>query len=155
VGELYVRGAQVSGEYIGLGNMCDSEGWFATRDRASIDSAGYLFVMGRSDDTIIRGGENIAPQEIEDVLLRHPAVRDVAVVGLPDAEWGERIAAVVVPVEEAHVDAATLRAWARALLRSSKTPDEIAVWSELPYNGLGKLLRREVVARLLAAAVGA
>ena len=98
-GELWVRGAQVAGEYVGLGTRLDADGWFPTRDRARIDADGYLFVEGRDDDTIIRGGENIAPAEVEDVLLTHPAVRDAAVVGLPDEEWGQRICAVVVVSE--------------------------------------------------------
>ena len=94
-GEIWVRGQQVSGEYRGADPL-DADGWFPTRDRGWLDDDGYLFIEGRADDTIIRGGENIAPAEIEDVLLRHPGVRDVAVVGVPDEEWGQRIAAVVV-----------------------------------------------------------
>jgi acyl-CoA synthetase (AMP-forming)/AMP-acid ligase II len=148
-GELYVRGAQVSGEYVGIGSSLDPEGWFPTRDRARLDADGYLFVEGRSDDTIIRGGENIAPAEIEDVLLEHPAVTDAAVVGLPDEEWGERVAAVVTLAAEAELlDTEELRSWVRDRLRSAKTPDAIHVWPELPYNATGKLLRREIVTSL-------
>ena len=73
------------------------DGWFPTKDIATLDEDGYLFIGGRSDDTIIRGGENIAPAEIEDVLVEHPHVRDVAVVGAEDPEWGQIIVAVVVP----------------------------------------------------------
>ena len=73
-GEIWVRGEQVSGEYLGLGGSLDDEGWFPTRDRGWVDEDGYLFIEGRADDTIIRGGENIAPAEIEDVLLQHPGV---------------------------------------------------------------------------------
>lgn len=88
VGELWVRGPQVSGEYRGIGSVVDANGWFPTRDLARVDSDGYVFVEGRSDDTIIRGGENIAPAEIEEVLHRHPAVREAAVIGVPDDHWG-------------------------------------------------------------------
>jgi acyl-CoA synthetase (AMP-forming)/AMP-acid ligase II len=70
-----VRGAQVSGRYVEIGSVLDAEGWFPTRDVASIDADGYLFIGGRADDTIIRGGENIAPAEIEDVLVGHPDAR--------------------------------------------------------------------------------
>ncbi|MCX4092365.1 class I adenylate-forming enzyme family protein [Nocardia sp. alder85J] len=150
-GELFVRGPQVSGGYVGKGSALDADGWFATRDRVWLDDGGYLFVEGRSDDTIIRGGENIAPAEIEDVLLRHEQVREAAVVGLPDEEWGERIAAVVVPVAGAEPDPEDLREWVRTHLRSSKTPALVAIRPELPYTPLGKLLRREVAADLLAA----
>jgi acyl-CoA synthetase (AMP-forming)/AMP-acid ligase II len=147
-GELWVRGAQVSGEYAGIGSVLDADGWFPTRDRAMLDDQGYLFIEGRSDDTIIRGAENIAPAEIEDVLRRHPAVGDVGVVGIPDEEWGEKVAAVVVlrPGSAATTD--ELRAFAKQQLRSSRTPDEIATWGELPYTETGKLLRREIIAAL-------
>ncbi len=154
-GALWVRGAQVSGEYVGLGSSLDEQGWFHTRDQGWIDDDGYLFIEGRTDDTIIRGGENIAPAEIEDVLIRHPGVKDVAVVGLPDDEWGERIAAVVVADTGVDLDGEEIRSWARQRLRGSKTPDLVAIWPELPYNQLGKLLRREVVSALVAGAAPA
>ncbi|HVV29407.1 MAG TPA: AMP-binding protein [Mycobacteriales bacterium] len=149
-GALWVRGAQVSGEYVGQGSLLDADGWFHTRDRGWLDDEGYLFIEGRTDDTIIRGGENVAPAEIEDVLVEHPAVKEAAVVGIPDDEWGERIAAVVVANPGMQADGDQIREWARGRLRGSKTPDSITVWPELPYNQLGKLLRRDVVSALLA-----
>ena len=78
-GEIYVRGEQVSGEYEGRGSVVDSDGWFPTRDAGFLDTDGYLFLDGRADDVIVRGGENFSPGEIEDVLLEHPAVADAAV----------------------------------------------------------------------------
>ncbi|MFG2969600.1 class I adenylate-forming enzyme family protein [Streptomyces sp. NPDC048288] len=144
-GELWVRGPQVSGEYKGAAALLDAEGWFRTRDVARFDDGGYLFVVGRADDTIIRGGENIAPAEVEDVLLGHEAVREAAVVGVPDEEWGERIAAFVVVHEGSEVDAEGLRAWVRARLRGSRTPDVVVFREELPYTPTGKLLRRELL----------
>ncbi len=147
-GEIWVRGEQVSGEYLGLDASLDADGWFPTRDNGWVDDDGYLFIEGRADDTIIRGGENIAPAEIEDVLLGHPAVRDVAVVGLPDEEWGQRLAAAVVCRAGADVRADELRTWVRERLRSSKTPDLIAFRDELPRTPTGKLVRREVLADL-------
>src|SRR5207244_9422687 len=117
-GELFVRGNQVSRRYAEIGSVLDAEGWFPTRDLAFLDDEGYLFIQGRSDDTIIRGGENIAPAEIETVLREHPDVVDVAVVGVADPEWGERIAAAVVP-RGATLDADELRSWARSRLRGS------------------------------------
>jgi acyl-CoA synthetase (AMP-forming)/AMP-acid ligase II len=122
-GEIFVRGEQVSGEYRGLGRMLDDEGWFPTRDRGWLDEEGYLFVEGRSDDTIIRGGENVAPAEIEETLMAHPGVGACAVVGVPDDEWGQRIAAAVVPAGGSELDPEELRAFVRERLRSSKTPD--------------------------------
>ena len=146
VGELFVRGEQVSGEYVGRDSATDADGWFATRDRASIDVDGYLFIEGRSDDTIIRGGENIAPAEIEAVLCHHEAVADAAVLGLPDEEWGQVIAAVV--VTRTDVDAEELRAYVRAHLRGSKTPDRIEFRADLPRTDTGKLLRRVLLTEL-------
>ena len=94
-GEIWVRGEQVSGEYLG-GATTDDEGWFRTRDGGYLDDEGFLFVLGRLDDVIVRGGENLSPGEIEEVLIAHPAVESAAVVGIPDAQWGERVVAAVV-----------------------------------------------------------
>jgi acyl-CoA synthetase (AMP-forming)/AMP-acid ligase II len=147
-GEIWVRGEQVSGEYEGQAAPVDDDGWFPTRDRGWIDDDGYLFIEGRSDDTIIRGGENIAPAEIEEVLLRHPAVEECAVVGIPDDEWGQQIAAVVVCRSDVDVDADDLKAFVRESLRSSKTPERIVFRDALPYTETGKLLRRNLQAEL-------
>ncbi|WP_102143213.1 class I adenylate-forming enzyme family protein [Mycobacterium hubeiense] len=150
-GELYVRGEQVSGKYTGIGSVLDDEGWFPTKDIATLDEAGYLFITGRSDDTIIRGGENIAPAELEDVLIEHPHVREVAVVGVEDPQWGQAIVAVVVPAAGVDPDPDELREFARKFLRGSRTPDRVVFRDELPTNATGKLLRREIVESLSAA----
>jgi len=151
-GEIWCRGDQISGEYLGRGATTDDDGWFPTRDRGWFDDEGYLFIEGRSDDTIIRGGENIAPAEIEDVLLAHPDVADAAVVGVPDDEWGQRIEAAVVLRDGAATDADALRDHCRERLRSSKTPDRIVVRDALPHTDTGKLLRRAVLADLVESA---
>ena len=148
-GLIYLRGEQVSGEYAGK-SLLDSEGWFCTRDQGSIDSGGYLFIEGRVDDTIIRGGENIAPAEIESVLLAHPGIAEACVVGLPDDEWGQRIVAVVVCSEGHSVDVKELQESVREVLRGSKTPEEIIVRDSLPHTETGKMLRRVVQSELLA-----
>ncbi|EME67047.1 AMP-dependent synthetase and ligase [Rhodococcus ruber BKS 20-38] len=150
-GLLWVRGAQVSGEYMGKGSVLDADGWFPTRDRARIED-GFLYIGGRADDTIIRGGENIAPAEIEDVLARHGQVREVAVIGVPDDEWGERICAVIVPNGEIHDDAQSFRTWCRERLRGSRTPDDVVFVDELPRTPTGKLVRRDLVDRICAVA---
>jgi acyl-CoA synthetase (AMP-forming)/AMP-acid ligase II len=147
-GELFVRGEQVSGKYTGIGSVLDEHGWFPTRDIATLDEAGYLFITGRSDDTIIRGGENIAPAELEDVLVEHPHVHEVAVVGVPDPQWGQSIVAVVVPAEGTDPDPDELREHVRSLLRGSRTPDRVVFRDALPTNATGKLLRREIIASL-------
>lgn len=151
-GELFVRGEQVSGRYTDIGSVLDADGWFPTKDVASLDEEGYLFIGGRSDDTIIRGGENIAPAEIEDVLVEHPHVRDVAVVGPEDPQWGQIIVAVVVPAPGTDPDADELRAHVRKHLRGSRTPDRVVFRDELPTNPTGKVLRRELIREFHAAA---
>ncbi|MFZ1491627.1 MAG: fatty acid--CoA ligase family protein [Ilumatobacteraceae bacterium] len=147
-GMIFLRGEQVAGEY-STGAVLDSDGWFCTRDRGSVDSDGYLFLEGRADDTIIRGGENVAPAEIEDVLLRQRAVAEVCVVGLPDDEWGQRIVAAVVLAPDASPDEEGLRSAVRAELRGARTPDRIVFRDQLPYTQTGKLLRRTVLAELI------
>jgi acyl-CoA synthetase (AMP-forming)/AMP-acid ligase II len=145
-GEIYVRGEQVSGEYEGRGRVTDRDGWFPTRDAGFMDRDGYLYLDGRADDVIVRGGENLSPGEIEDVLLAHPGVGDAAVVGIPSEEWGEAVAAAVVLKGAATAD--ELREWVKARMRSSRVPERLEFWNELPYNETGKLLRRVVKARL-------
>jgi len=147
-GELFVRGDQVSGRYAEIGSVLDADGWFPTKDVAALDRDGYLFLTGRSDDTIIRGGENIAPAEVEDVLVEHPSVRDVAVVGVEDSQWGQIIVAVVVATEGTDPDPEELRAHVRNTLRGSRTPDRVVFRDELPTTPTGKVLRRDLIDEL-------
>jgi acyl-CoA synthetase (AMP-forming)/AMP-acid ligase II len=142
VGIVAIAGPQVSGQYRGA----DAPGGrFVTGDLGHLDSGGYLFLGGRSDDVIIRGGENISPGEIEDVLARHPDVGHVAVVGVPDEEWGQRVVAFVEPRTEDHASGDDLRDWARAAgLAGFKIPASVAFLDELPRNDTGKVLRRRL-----------
>jgi acyl-CoA synthetase (AMP-forming)/AMP-acid ligase II len=143
-GEIYLRGDQVSGQYKEKSAL-DAEGWFPTRDAGYVDEEGYLFLSGRADDVIVRGGENMSPGEIEDVLLGHPAIADAAAVAIPSVEWGEAVGVAVV-LRPAHEQPAEdeLKELIRGRLRSSRVPEKILFLSELPYNEMGKLLRREV-----------
>jgi acyl-CoA synthetase (AMP-forming)/AMP-acid ligase II len=143
-GEIYVRGEQVSGEYLGKGSLLLEDGFFATRDGGYLDPDGYLFLEGRIDDIIVRGGENMSPGEIEDVLFAHEAVADVAVIGVPDEQWGEAVVAAVVLKNGKSVSEGELQQWVKDRLRSSRTPERIKFMDELPYNETGKLLRRKV-----------
>lgn len=145
-GEIYVRGDQVSGEYTHK-KLVGEDGWFATNDGGWMDEEGYLYVEGRLDDVIVRGGENISPGEIEDVLREHPDVDDVAVLGLPDDQWGEKVAAAVVP-REGKPSPEELAGWVKARLRSTKTPEVWEFREALPYNDTGKLLRRQLKAEM-------
>jgi acyl-CoA synthetase (AMP-forming)/AMP-acid ligase II len=148
-GEVHVRGEQVAGEYLERGSLLSADGWFATRDAGWLDPDGFLFLEGRLDDVIVRGGENLSPGEIEDVLRAHAAVADCAVVGVPDEQWGEVVAAAIVVVPGARTSAEDLREWVRARLRSSRVPARIELCDALPYTETGKLLRRRVRDALL------
>ncbi len=142
-GEIYVRGPQVSGEYLER-NALDGDGWFPTRDAGELDEHGYLYLSGRADDVIVRGGENISPSEIEDVLMSHRAVADAAAVAIPSDEWGEAVGAAVVLKPGCTVTAHELQHLVKSRLRSSRVPEVIRFEPELPYNETGKLLRRYV-----------
>jgi acyl-CoA synthetase (AMP-forming)/AMP-acid ligase II len=142
-GEIFVRGEQVAGEYLGRSVLTD-DGWFPTNDAGYLDDDGFLFLDGRLDDVIVRGAENLSPGEIETTLLTHPAVVEAAVVGVPDPEWGEAVAAAIVLDEGATVSREELQQWVRERLRSTKTPQLIQFRDEMPYNETGKLLRRVI-----------
>jgi acyl-CoA synthetase (AMP-forming)/AMP-acid ligase II len=140
-GEIWVRGEQVAGEYVGRTTLTE-DGWFRTRDSGWFDSHGFLYIEGRLDDVIVRGAENISPGEIEEVLMAHGAVAEAAVIGIPDAEWGEAVAAVVVLHPGAAATEGELQDWVRTRLRSTKMPCVVEFRDELPYSPTGKLLRR-------------
>jgi fatty-acyl-CoA synthase len=149
-GEIHVRGEQVSGEYLSH-SATDADGWFPTRDRGWRDDGGFLFLDGRADDVIVRGGENLSPGEIEDVLLAHDDVADAMVLGMPDTEWGEVPVAAIVPAGPVGPEFADeLREFVRARLRSAKTPSRIVVRESLPHTDTGKALRRVLRAELTA-----
>jgi acyl-CoA synthetase (AMP-forming)/AMP-acid ligase II len=122
-------------------------GWLHTGDVGHMDESGYLFIMDRSKDMIISGGENIYPREIEEVLIRHPAVREVAVIGVPDARWGEAVKAVVALVEGESATEDVLIAFCKDHIASYKKPKSLDFVDELPKNNYGKILKRELRAK--------
>jgi acyl-CoA synthetase (AMP-forming)/AMP-acid ligase II len=148
-GEIHVRGEQVSGEYLHKKAIAD-DGWFATNDAGWLDEGGYLFVEGRLDDVIVRGGENISPGEIEDMLRGFDDIADCAVLGIPCEKWGEKVVAVVVS-RSGRPDTEAMAGAIRAKLRSTRTPEQWFVRDALPYNETGKLLRRVLKAELAKA----
>jgi acyl-CoA synthetase (AMP-forming)/AMP-acid ligase II len=144
-GEILIKGDQVSGKYVGTESKVDADGWLHTGDRGWLDIEGYVFCEGRADDTIIRGGENIGPAEVEDALLQHDAISVAAVVGLADEQYGEKIAAMIslrAGVDDVNLD--HVREWVRERIGSLKTPETVVVVDEVPQTATGKLLRREV-----------
>ena len=145
VGELCIRTPRVMKGYAGhRDDFALGDGWRATGDLGWIDGGGYVFFAGRKDDLIIRGGENIAPAEVEAVLMSHPAVEEAAVVGWPSQEWGQTVAAFVVPRPGQEVDGAGLREFCAARLASFKCPKDYRFLAALPRNPLGKILRRDL-----------
>src|SRR5213593_1606419 len=151
VGELCVRTPRVMKGYAGGESPLVSDGWLPTRDMGWVDEDGYLYIAGRKDDMIIRGGENIAPAEVEATLQSHPAVEEAAVIGVPDLEWGQRVAAFVVVRPGASLTAEALGDFCRQRLASFKKPEVIRFVAELPKNPMGKILRRDLRAQLGAA----
>ena len=151
-GEIRVRGPHLCRGYVDASldaEAFDAAGFLRTGDLGRLDADGYLVVTGRLKDVIIRKGENISAKEIEDHLAAHPKVRDVAVIGLPDAERGERACAVVVPAVPA--DPPTLAEIASFLrargLAAQKLPEQLELVRELPRNASGKVLKRELRGR--------
>jgi acyl-CoA synthetase (AMP-forming)/AMP-acid ligase II len=120
------------------------DGWLHTGDVGSVDEHGYLFILDRLKDMIISGGLNVYPHEIEDVLLTHPAVAEVCVIGVPDEKWGEAVRAVVVPAPGATVDPAELIAFSGQHLAGYKKPKAVDVVEALPRTAYGKVAKREV-----------
>ena len=119
-------------------------GWLHTGDMGYMDEGGYLFIMDRSKDMVISGGENIYPREIEEVLIQHPAVREVAVIGVPDAKWGEAVKAVVSLTEGRSADQDELISFCQDHIASYKKPKSVDFVEVLPKNNYGKILKREL-----------
>ena len=154
VGELCVRGYHVMLGYHEMpeqtAEAIDEDGWLHTGDLAAMDDRGYCTIEGRLKDMIIRGGENIYPKELEEMLLSHPAVAEVAVVGLPDDKFGEVVGAFVRPVARASIDEAELFAYARERLAPHKTPKHWMTVDEFPLTGSGKIQKYVLRERWLA-----
>jgi fatty-acyl-CoA synthase len=154
-GEICARGYQSMLSYFEMpdesAETIEKDGWLHTGDLGAMDERGYLKITGRLKDMIIRGGENIYPREIEDVLFSHPSVSEVAVLGLADGTWGERVAAVIKPAKgEDQPDPSVLRAYCREHLAKYKTPADWFFVREYPMTASGKiqkfLLRKDIEA---------
>jgi acyl-CoA synthetase (AMP-forming)/AMP-acid ligase II len=145
VGEIQVRTPRVMKGYAGQeASPLTADGWLPTRDMGWVDADGYVYIAGRKDDMIIRGGENIAPAEVETVLMSHPAVDEAAVLGAPDVEWGQRVAAFVVLRPGTSASDDDLVRFCRERLASFKKPEIVRFVRELPKNHMGKVLRRDL-----------
>ena len=120
------------------------DGWFSAGDLAVRDEEGFIYIVDRKKDMIITGGVNVYPREIEEVLFRHPAVAEAAVIGLPDEKWGESITAVVVKRRGADVSEDDLLAHCKSTLATFKLPRRVVYAETLPKNAAGKILKREL-----------
>jgi acyl-CoA synthetase (AMP-forming)/AMP-acid ligase II len=151
-GEICARGAQMLLGYLNPeddADAFDSEGYFKTGDLARRVDGEYLVVTGRAKDIIIRNGENISPKEIEDILIGHPDIAEIAIVGRPDPRTGERACAVIVPRRPPGPDVASLRAFLDAQgVATFKVPEQVVIWDTLPKNDAGKVLKHLIRARL-------
>ena len=149
VGEIVIRGHNVMKGYWGRPDATADvmrDGWFATGDMATVDEDGYFFIVDRKKDMIIRGGYNVYPREIEEVLYEHPAVSEAAVVGVPDDSLGEEVAAAVVLKTGAEASADDIRAYAKERVAAYKYPRQIWFSEALPKGPTGKILKREIKA---------
>lgn len=122
----------------------DGEGWLHTGDAGYLDEDGYVYIFDRMKDVIISGAENIYPAEVENAIYGHPAVADVAVIGVPDEKWGEAVKAVVVPKPGETIDPNDIIAFARTRIAAFKAPKSVDVIEALPRNASGKILRRQL-----------
>ena len=147
VGEVVVRGDNVM---LGYWNKPEETaaalrgGWMHTGDAGYLDDRGYLFIVDRLKDMIITGGENVYSAEVENALAKHPAVAACAVIGIPDARWGERVHAVVVRQPGQHATDQELQEFCREHLAGYKLPRSVAFADALPMSGAGKILKREL-----------
>jgi acyl-CoA synthetase (AMP-forming)/AMP-acid ligase II len=148
VGELAVRGPNVMVGYHRMPadtrRSINAEGYFLTGDLAFVDEDGYVHIVGRRKEMIIRAGFNIYPRELEDVLRTHPGVDDACVIGVPHEVLGELVCACVVPVEGAIVTGDELKAYARDHVADFKVPDLVRFFDAFPMTGSGKVRRREL-----------
>jgi len=148
VGEIVIRGHNVMKGYWqrpeATAEAVTAEGWFRTGDLARRDDEGYFFIVDRKKDMIIRGGYNVYPREVEEVLYQHPAVREAAVLGIPHQELGEEVCAAVVLHPGSEVGADELREYVRSQIAAYKYPRHVWLLDELPKTATGKILKREI-----------
>jgi long-chain acyl-CoA synthetase len=149
VGEILIRGHNVMKGYWrkpeATADAITSDGWFRSGDLARMDDDGYFFIVDRKKDLIIRGGYNVYPREIEEVLYTHPAVREAAVVGMPHDELGEEVAAAVALKPGLQASAEELRDFVKEQVAAYKYPRIVWFVDELPKTATGKILKRELL----------
>jgi acyl-CoA synthetase (AMP-forming)/AMP-acid ligase II len=148
VGEIYARGPRIMTGYWGdedqSARAITTDGWLRTGDKGWMDEDGYIYLAGRGDDMIIRGGENISPEEVEDVLHAHPQIDEAAVIGIPHPDWGQEACAIVVLKKGADTDADEIMAHCKTRLTGFKRPGSVIFTDSLPRNRMGKVLKKKL-----------
>jgi acyl-CoA synthetase (AMP-forming)/AMP-acid ligase II len=148
VGEILARGPRVMSGYWKdaekTAKALTPDGWLRTGDKGYVDDEGYIYLAGRGDDMIIRGGENISPEEVEDALYAHPMVDDCAVIGVSDPDWGQEPKAIVVLKQGQECTSEELMEFCRGKLSSFKRPRYVCFVDELPRTSTGKVLKRDL-----------
>jgi long-chain acyl-CoA synthetase len=148
VGEIAIRGHNVMKGYWrredATAEAIDDDGWFKTGDMARVDEEGYFFIVDRKKELVIRGGFNIYPREIEEVLYEHPAVREAAVIGVPHDQLGEEVGAAVALKTDAEASPQELRDFVKERVAAYKYPRLVWLVDELPKGPTGKILKREI-----------
>jgi acyl-CoA synthetase (AMP-forming)/AMP-acid ligase II len=147
VGEILARGPQIMEGYWNMPEATREalvDGWLRTGDVGRMDDEGYLYILDRAKDMIVSGGENVYPNEVENVLFGHAAIADVAVIGVPDDQWGESVKAIVVLRSGERAEADDIRAFCRGKLAGYKIPKSVDFVSALPRNATGKVLKKEL-----------
>lgn len=148
IGEVCIHSPSNTAGYWNLpeatASTIDPDGWLHTGDAGIMDADGYIYIQDRIKDMIISGGENVYPAEVENAIFGHPAVAEVAVIGVPSAKWGEEVKACVVPKPGAEIDAEDIIAWARSRIAAFKAPKSVDMIEVMPRNASGKILRRQL-----------
>jgi len=151
IGEIMAKGERVMGGYWKdeekTAKTLTKDGWLHTGDKGYMDEDGYIFLGGRGDDMIIRGGENISPEEVENILYAHPKVEDASVIGVPDPEWGQNVRAVVVLKKGETATEADIIDFCKDKLAGFKRPKDVVFIDELPRTSTGKVQRKVLRAK--------
>jgi acyl-CoA synthetase (AMP-forming)/AMP-acid ligase II len=152
-GEIVVRSNLVTTGYYGnpaATAEVSQFGWHHTGDIGRIDPDGYIYLVDRKKDMIISGGFNVYPSEVEQVIWKHPAVQDCAVIGVPDEKWGEAVTAIIELKDGMNVESAELIKMCKEMLGGVKAPKHVHFWPKLPRSAVGKVLKREIRAEFWA-----
>ena len=148
VGEIYAKGPRMMKGYWGdadkSAQVITTDGWLRTGDKGWMDEDGYIYLAGRGDDMIIRGGENISPEEVEDVLHAHPKIDEAAVIGIPHPDWGQEPCAIVVLKKGEDADTEDIMTYCRSRLAGFKRPGSVIFIDSLPRNQMGKVLKKKL-----------